>query len=346
MNTTTAGDLGDIVVMLGTLNAIDEEHTVLLRDNGQTKGIVKRERMIRSLIEAQGHKCRPYKKGDEVDWASEEFRQGFHRSDDTLFNSHATHAVDRLGIPLPDHATLWLHNIQPRSEARVVISRSVRYNNPYFPWRTVLDTLEDAIFVGIEDEHAIFQNTYGVKIRRRPTKDLLEVAELIAGSELFIGNQSSPMTIAEGLKHPRIQETCLHVADCVYPADGGNQYVPDGCLNLPGYDLTTQPVHFDVRRLDLRHVPRKGWVATLKGVTETQSRPELTAKYLSRKTGEDYEVAFRETLEQTLAREPQFFRSLVNTNEFATAARALRNAGWTDHPTLDITNGRAPFYVS
>jgi ADP-heptose:LPS heptosyltransferase len=37
-------------------------------------------------------------------------------------------------------------------------------------------------------------------------RDFLELAELIAGCKLFIGNQSFPYSLAEGLKVPRILE--------------------------------------------------------------------------------------------------------------------------------------------
>ncbi len=49
-----------------------------------------------------------------------------------------------------------------------------------------------------------------------PTANLLEVARVIAGSRLFVGNQSCPAAIAEGLKHPMILEVFPTMANCCF----------------------------------------------------------------------------------------------------------------------------------
>ena len=63
-----------------------------------------------------------------------------------------------------------------------------------------------------------------------PTKNFLEVAQLIAGSKLFIGNQSAPYAVAEGLKHNSILEVTLPSPDCIYERDNGRYCFryPDG----------------------------------------------------------------------------------------------------------------------
>jgi ADP-heptose:LPS heptosyltransferase len=43
-----------------------------------------------------------------------------------------------------------------------------------------------------------------------PTPTLLDVARVIAGCKLFVGNQSSPRAIAEGLKIPVVVEKGRH----------------------------------------------------------------------------------------------------------------------------------------
>jgi hypothetical protein len=65
-----------------------------------------------------------------------------------------------------------------------------------------------AAFVGTEPEWTAFVTEVGL-IEFAPTRDLLHLAEIIAGCRLFIGNRSCPLAIAEGLKVP-----IMHI---VYP---------------------------------------------------------------------------------------------------------------------------------
>jgi len=58
---------------------------------------------------------------------------------------------------------------------------------------------EYGVFVGTADEHAAWEETFKTKIHYQKTEDLLEVARLIQGSEMFVGNQSSALSIAIGL---------------------------------------------------------------------------------------------------------------------------------------------------
>lgn len=114
----------------------------------------------------------------------------------------------------------WL-SVKPSSKSigKIVVARSPRYQNPYFPWKALVEALRPHIlFVGLEQEWKTFCTHYG-HVDYIRTRNLHDVAQLIAGSELFIGNQSSPNAVAEGLKHPLVQETCLWVSDCIYVRD-------------------------------------------------------------------------------------------------------------------------------
>jgi hypothetical protein len=347
VNVTTAGDLGDIVVLLATLRDLPPPHTLLLRDDGRTKGIVRRKHIIAPLVESQGIKCVPWRKGDKVDWASEKFRDGHHRTTEPLAMSPVYHALaEGVITKRPDVSKPWL-TVEPSKESkgRVIVARSARYNNPHFPWAAILKHLgKRALFVGAPDEHVMLQNAFGCKVGYRPTKGLLEVAQLVAGSDLFIGNQSAPMTVAEGLKHPRIQETCLWVPDCIYPPDGTNQYSGDGFVEFEDFKNTFSG--FDVKTIDYREIPRKGWVTKYGGITENRSTPQNTAKHLSKRTGLDYDLALKEVLQQALAREPRFFAKLVDTTQFRRVAQALSTVGWKDTHLQRLVSGDASFYVS
>jgi len=98
----------------------------------------------------------------------------------------------------------------------VIFARSSRYHNRNFPWKRVYEAYRGkSVFVGTQTEHAVFQGTYG-KLPLAVTPTLLDVARLIAGSKLFIGNQSVPYAIAEGLKHRTVQEPSTKIPDCMW----------------------------------------------------------------------------------------------------------------------------------
>jgi hypothetical protein len=92
-----------------------------------------------------------------------------------------------------------------KSIGRAVVSRSLRYRNPGFPWNVALHKHKEVIFVGLREEYEDFIKTCG-RAEYVPTNDLLEVAELINGADIFIGNQSCPFWIAAGLGQRLIQE--------------------------------------------------------------------------------------------------------------------------------------------
>ena len=115
-----------------------------------------------------------------------------------------------LNIPLSVSVDPWL-TVIPKKIAKQVINRSTRYHG-YFP----IQFVKDAIFVGTEKESKIFNIEFDVNIPFYPTKDLLEVAEVIAGAEQFIGNQSCCLSIAHGLKQKIICEVFVPSPNCIF----------------------------------------------------------------------------------------------------------------------------------
>jgi hypothetical protein len=105
----------------------------------------------------------------------------------------------------PEISNPWLTNVKARKipGKTIVISKTDRYGNGevHEVWQNVVRQrwYEQAVFVGTPQEHANFEQDFGIKIEYVPTKDLLELAEVIQGSELYIGNQSVGMAIAQGL---------------------------------------------------------------------------------------------------------------------------------------------------
>jgi hypothetical protein len=99
-----------------------------------------------------------------------------------------------------------LHKVKDRP---IVISRSQRWI-PEVPgaqweqWRA--DGYEDhAVFIGIPQEYTAFCTATGWDLPYYHTSTMLEVANVIAGADKFIGNQSSNLALAIGLGVPNIQ---------------------------------------------------------------------------------------------------------------------------------------------
>jgi ADP-heptose:LPS heptosyltransferase len=112
-----------------------------------------------------------------------------------------------LHLPVWPRETPWLDNVEPDPVAAVVMARSPRYRNPAFPWRRCYETYaKDAVFVGRPEEYAAFVEAHGDRVPYHPTADLYALARVIAGCKLFVGNQSSPRALAEGLKVPVVVE--------------------------------------------------------------------------------------------------------------------------------------------
>jgi hypothetical protein len=86
----------------------------------------------------------------------------------------------------------------------IVISRSQRYQAPAISY-SFLKKYEKKIFVGVESEwQEIRQHLPDIKYK--PVENFIELAGIIAGSKLFIGNQSFPFSLAEAMKTKRLLE--------------------------------------------------------------------------------------------------------------------------------------------
>jgi len=107
-------------------------------------------------------------------------------------------------------STPWLTVPKPREikDRSVVISRSQRWipTQPSAQWQEWKQQgLENkATFIGLPEEHAAFREATGWNVPYLATSTMLEVAEVIAGADTFIGNQSSNLALAIGLGIPNI----------------------------------------------------------------------------------------------------------------------------------------------
>lgn len=86
----------------------------------------------------------------------------------------------------------------------LVIARSSRYRTPKIDYG-FLKKYPRVVFVGMPDEFADIQQKIPALIYQ-PVQNFSELASVIAGSKLFIGNQSFPFSLAEALKVKRVLE--------------------------------------------------------------------------------------------------------------------------------------------
>lgn len=111
-------------------------------------------------------------------------------------------------------------------ERRVVVNRTQRWIPPEVPeqwtqWREE-GAEELAVFVGLPEEYELFKEQVGWNIPYHPTQNLLELAQVIAGAEQFIGNQSVALSLAIGLG---VEYCCELRRDL--PVERNECYFPD-----------------------------------------------------------------------------------------------------------------------
>ena len=137
-----------------------------------------------------------------------------------------------LGVPPQPRDEPWLTVPRPRKVARVLLHRSARYHNWAFPWHRVYEKYKpEAAVVGTPDEHRDFCAYLG-PLPYVATPTFLDLAEVIAGCELLVGNQSAPMAVALGLGKPLVQEVCLSIPNCFFERRNAT-YGYDAHVELP-----------------------------------------------------------------------------------------------------------------
>lgn len=232
-----SGDLGDCIYALAILREIEGTHTLRLVDRpGVTNLLTPRAGVIMPLMEAQPYieKVECSEAAVDVDFVK--FRR-FHSHTTTLVQAQLSEYLLNVdGLLKITGEIPWLHAEADKSFAgKVIIARSPRYNNHWFPWRQIVRHYgKRLVFVGTDKEHEDFVSAYG-HVNRLILRDFLHLAQVIKGAGIFIGNQSSPQSVAMGLGVRIIQETCLEQPDCIYTRSNV-QYVHDGACLLPDVD--------------------------------------------------------------------------------------------------------------
>ncbi len=236
------GCMGDIIAALPIMRELGGVHLRIGNYTNQDPAWQKRNmegqpyNAIEPLLKAQPYIASvAFEHGAAFDYELEHWR-GIYWSLRTLTDSQAKY----LGM-MPPNTTPWLVGVKPsyESQGRIVIARTERYHNDTMPWYRIMqkNPADRFLFVGSPREHELFCEMYGAKIEHRRTGNLLEVAQLIAGSDCFIGNQSSPCWIAMGLGHSLIQETHTTIQDSKTERDNAVFYIAGKLIPPHGVKL-------------------------------------------------------------------------------------------------------------
>jgi ADP-heptose:LPS heptosyltransferase len=120
-----------------------------------------------------------------------------------------------VGVPFGESDKPWLY-AEAKHVANVVFNRSFRWKDKKFNYSKYIDKYRDScVFVGFLEEWHEFCKDFG-NIEYYKIKDFWDLACVIKGASLFIGNQSAAMSIAIGLGKRHIQEKHPTQPDCVF----------------------------------------------------------------------------------------------------------------------------------
>jgi hypothetical protein len=114
----------------------------------------------------------------------------------------------------PDFSRPWLH-AEAKPNNWIVVNRTARYHNPAISYAFLRDW-RDVRFVGLVSEYVAWRKDFQARgVLYEGTANYWELAKVIRGCRVFIGNQSSAFQVAQGLMVPRVLEgcpTCCNVA--------------------------------------------------------------------------------------------------------------------------------------
>lgn len=230
-----SGDLGDIIYALPTIKALGGGDlylsiTKLVRDPINQQKI----NLLKPLLEAQDYITNvDLYYHQYIKYDLDQFRF-FLGKTSSLYNIADCHARV-FGCNKTINTIKWL-NVDKKFISKVIMHRSIRYQNGQFNWQHIVNTYKNNItFIGLEDEYISFcqqiKNAANFT-QYYKVKDFLEMAEIINAASLFVGNQSFPYSIAEGLKKDSIQETYKDVPNVIFTRNNA-QFVLNDEMTLP-----------------------------------------------------------------------------------------------------------------
>jgi ADP-heptose:LPS heptosyltransferase len=195
------------------------------------------------------------KKPQDIDVDMNQFRKTFIEWGQGKFNKEEENDIRQIpltqlyrmnidnSVPVDVDKIKWIHldsKVQFESKP-IVINRTSRYHRVGFPWKQLVDDYGNhMLFVGTKSEFDEFVFEFGY-VKYYPTKRILQLAQVLNGAKLFIGNQSFPYSLVEAMKIPAIQETNSHmVPNCMFVRDDAYLTFTEESIN---YSLIKDFIH-------------------------------------------------------------------------------------------------------
>jgi hypothetical protein len=213
-----SGARGDIIYGLPTVKALGGGtiYIKMVPTHYRSRPLDERDLLwFRELLVGQDYieDVKKWEQDVHVDYDLDEFRKYPHGID-LLSVAHLTAFKTSFDLSQP-----WL-SIPGNPEADIIINRSLRYHG-IFAWDELYGWEKRCLFVGLKDEYEDFIKVTGLNIQYRGECSYRDLARMIAGSKLFIGNQSFAFSLAEAMKHPRILEVFPIGPNCMPQSPNG-----------------------------------------------------------------------------------------------------------------------------
>jgi hypothetical protein len=209
-----SGDAGDCVYSLPVIKALGEGVLFLSPFNRyphpldsrwtRTGGSPEFMDNLRPLLEAQPYIWKvqythgfPYSVDADLNKFRLPWKQRSAKDNDSILKLH----MDAFSLPMPTEPWLTVSDPIAVPGRPIVVNRTSRYQDHYFSWDRLCAKYGDQmVFVGAPQEAEAFQGfAPEKKVPHYETKNAMELARVIAGAKLFIGNQSLALAIAHGL---------------------------------------------------------------------------------------------------------------------------------------------------
>lgn len=119
---------------------------------------------------------------------------------------------ESIGIPLISNIddSVKLLDIIPdkKYSGKIALAHSKRYFTNFDVASVLKNHKDELVFFGIPEEHEYMCKALNYKIEFQPTEDYYEALSYIAGTDLFISNQTGLFHAVQAILHPRILLPC------------------------------------------------------------------------------------------------------------------------------------------
>jgi FkbM family methyltransferase len=200
-----SGDYGDTIYSLAMVAATPGQHDfTLMPTPGRTTDLMSWEHaaFLAPLIEAQPYIRRVLWSPKAVECSLDGWRDHLSYARNTIHAHGCTKGYPNLTALIEEP---WL-TVTPKTRARVIFVRTTRTRGDATFWKRAWELWHhEAIFLGLPFEHESFVAEIG-PVPHVPIRNFLEAAQIIAGAEIVICNQTSLHAIAVGLGKAIVRE--------------------------------------------------------------------------------------------------------------------------------------------